>query len=664
MLCAGLILLFAALLAPAQQLPRVWMSYSPVGTIDEDFRDLKDHGVDAISVPRTDFEPGDYLSAARKYGIRLIIRVEVPTVSSFEGAEPAVLIGGAYQGKAIDRFRFAFSPTAQNIVIDAPFYHRDEVYGSYGRYYDGLTAPLRGEVIVKGGEAEAKPRLRILPAKMSPAGKRRWRMQFDLTGVEGDLERVALAVYWQQGLGRGKFRDNPSAFAASTHAALSAETKKVIDQWTRANGGSFPSDVVFAMRFGDECFHFSAHTATAKDVSYPLFDYSESAIRAWRAEHPDIEYPRGAAWTDLFSRQAYANWLYDYHRACARLVKTVKRAAAEAGAPEILVFRNTTRADVFAVSNDRDGSGQQLLAEAFDILHLDPYPVQARRYGDQIPNDMSYMAGLGRRFNKPVVPWMQAHEFYPEGYFGLVHPTPDQVRRMMAEHMVHGPAAVMWLGYSKRNTFPNGRRDSWDEAAKVHAEFRRARPARPKAALAALRPYTVRALRDEDRSVPLDHFFTSTVLRHALIRRGLAYDSFEPLDTEHLRVEELRRYPLILAEMGELDRDSLSPVVSAGVPAVLFIEGADRTNADLALLGARRFIHSVSADGLRTNSASLTLEAADLYQLAPGAEVLASADGKPFAWRFKHVTVIAVRGRENDGSFGSWLSGVIGDLLP
>lgn len=663
MLRAGHIALLTALACPAHQMPSVWMSYSPVGTIEEDFLDLKAHGVDAISVPRNGVDPAVYLAAARKQGIRLIIRVELPTVSSVQGAEPAVLMGGAYHGKAIDRFRFPFSPTSHSIVIDAPFYHREEVYGSYGRYHDGLTSPLRGEVIVNSGGSPTAPRVRILPAKLSPAGEKRWRMQFDLTGVAGDLERVALAVYWQQGPGRGKFRDNPSAFAPSTHQTLAAETRKLIDLWSTANGGGFPSDVVFAMRFGDECFHFSAHTSTAEDVSYPLFDYSESAIRAWQAEHPDMEYPRGAAWTDMFSRRAYANWLYDYHRACARLVKTVKTAAANAGAPGLLVFRNTTRADVFAVSNDRDGSGQQLLAEAFDFLHLDPYPVQARRYGDQIPIDMSYMAGLGRRFNKPVVPWMQAHEFYPQGYFGLVHPSPEQIRRMMAEHMAHGPAAVMWLGYGQQNTFPNGRSDSWQEAAEVHAGFRRAMPARPRAAFAAVRPYTVRALRDEDRSQPLDHFFTSAVLRYAVLRRSLAYDAFEPLDTSRLSVSELRNYPLIFAEMGELDQASLSPIISAGVPAVLFIEGASRADSALAQLGAVRFIEIASDDGLRANSAALNLEAAELYQLAPGAKALATIDGRPFAWRYKHLTVLAVRGRENDDSFMSWLSKTIGELL-
>lgn len=30
---------------------------------------------------------------------------------------------------------------------------------------------------------------------------------------------------------------------------------KAIDKWIQANGGIFPSDVVLAMRFGDECFH-------------------------------------------------------------------------------------------------------------------------------------------------------------------------------------------------------------------------------------------------------------------------------------------------------------------------------------------------------------------------------------------------------------------------
>ena len=48
------------------------------------------------------------------------------------------MMGGAYEGRAIDRFRFSFDPGPHEILIERPIYHREDVYGDRGHYHIGL----------------------------------------------------------------------------------------------------------------------------------------------------------------------------------------------------------------------------------------------------------------------------------------------------------------------------------------------------------------------------------------------------------------------------------------------------------------------------------------------------------------------------------------------
>jgi hypothetical protein len=137
---------------------------------------------------------------------------------------------------------------------------------------------------------------------------------------------------------------------------------------------------------------------------------------------------------------------------------------------------------IFDLSNNLDGSGQELLTQNLDIVHLDPYPVVGGEYTQAIPRDMSYCSGLARRYNKPLVPWMQAHV-----YGKLQHVTPEQVDRMAQEQWEQGVDGIIWLGYG--DTYPNVRPDSWERAAVFHTRLSAAVPPKPKAKLAVLRSY-------------------------------------------------------------------------------------------------------------------------------------------------------------------------------
>jgi hypothetical protein len=275
-----------------------------------------------------------------------------------------------------------------------------------------------------------------------------------------------------------------SAAAESTREALRVSVRQTLKLWADANGGEFPHDVVLAARFGDECFYVTGHTGADAAVNYPLWEYSAPSITAFRKRASAVEYPRTWGFPEVYGEDSYAWWMYSLHENCARLAGIVREEIARA-APGLLLFRNTTRSGVFAFSNDLDGSGPELLTRNLDIAHLDPYPVNARGYGSSIPRDMSYYSGLARRYNRLLIPWMQAHTY--GGPDGLQDVNPEQVDRMAGEQLRQGVDAIMWLGYGQ--TFPKVRPDSWERAGLFHQKLARQLPPKPVARLAVLRSY-------------------------------------------------------------------------------------------------------------------------------------------------------------------------------
>jgi hypothetical protein len=350
--------------------------------------------------------------------------------------------------------------------------------------------------------------------------------------------------------------------------------------------------------------------------------------------------------------------MYVHHRACADLVRTVKETLLGEGLGGLLVLRNITRAGVFSVENDHDGSGLDMLVRELDVAHIDPYPVKAGGYQDTlIPIDMSYVAGLARRHGKYLVPWLQAHTYWPERG-GLTHPSASQISRMLSQQSPHRPDALMWLGYGRGHTFPDGEPEAWRAAGREQESFfaRERTPVRPQ--FLAVRPYTVRALRDVDGNAPQDAFFTETILHDAVVHRGWAYDAMEPLDCASVDPAELRRYPLVLAELGELTGPALAPFEASGVPSILFVEGADRFSIDLSTTGIVRPVRHAAGSGLRVDPASgepFSVEGADLFDLAPGAHPEARVGSSSCAWRKGKLLFVAMRSALRDRALPEWL---------
>ena len=549
--------------------PVAWSSYRKVVSPEADASDLKAHGVGLISSnARTAEDAKKALALARRTGLKYAI--DFPEVTENEqlvrsaGLEPvrAVLIGGVYRGKAVDRHLFSFTAGKQEIVIEPPVYSKvlpytrgsggsgaPKVAERIGHYFPGMSAPLRAEVVVPLKPFDGQQHLRVLPATLTEAppgtrleadsaapelaaageirNRKLYRLSFDLSGLQGAmLDRVGLAVYWACGdqntywmFGHG----NVSACAESTRETLRREVRKRLAVWSEANGGAFPLDVVLAARYGDECFYVTSHL-NSPAVNLPLRDYSEPSLTLFGTRAEGQAYPRTWGFPEVYGPEAYAWWLYTLHESCAQLVGLAREEIAKA-APGLLLFRNTTRAGVFSMANDHDGSGQDLLAQRLDVVHLDPYPVSAGGYGQNIPCDMSYCAGLARRHRRLLIPWMQAHTYGGPG--GLTDVSPEQVDRMAAEQWAHGVDAVMWLGYG--DTFPKVRPDSWERAAAFHARLSRGLPPKPKAALAVLRPYRSWALSSlcEDTVRNPADWMLQQFLHVWSVENGQPYDVFE-----------------------------------------------------------------------------------------------------------------------------------------
>jgi hypothetical protein len=472
------------------------------------------------------------IEVARRTGITWHIDLpeiteDAPLVKE-AGLEPeyALLVGGVFQGRAIDRHLFSFAPTAHRIVIEPPVYNQSFAYArpgtdptryvrDLGHYFPDMPDPLRAEIVVPLRRFDGQQHLRIVPAqiRVAPAGsrpekdsvspdlpesdevrnRRLYELSFDLTGLDGALlDQVGIAVYWPY-TGTSRYwifgRGTVGGRAPSTREALRWHVRRKLRLWRDANDGVFPTDVVKGARFGDECFFITGHL-NGPACSYPLWDFSEPSRNAFAARLPGTEPPRTWGFPEIYGADAYAVWLHALHEGCAELCGLI-RDEIRSEAPGLALFRNTTRMGIFDLCNEHDGSGQELLAQNLDIIHLDPYPVGGWGYGPQIVRDVSYCAGLARRFRKPLIPWMQAHTY--GGPEGLQHVTADQVRRMCDEQWAQGVSGVMWLGYGNRYTFPLTQPASWEEAGAFHHKLTRRRPPRPKPELAVLRGYRARA---------------------------------------------------------------------------------------------------------------------------------------------------------------------------
>lgn len=610
--------------------PRAWVSYREwegkdmAASTERDFADLKAHGVTLVSMNAKSVEDAKIkLALARKHGMKFHIQLnkmnEREDMMKEMGLQPidALMIGGIYKGRAIDRFLFEFTAGKHSIVVEQPVYNAAFAYRSRkdttlpyeareqsGHYFPDMPAPVKAEIIVPEKLFDGQQHLRIIPASIEELStdtvlseesvtaemrsadeiknRKLYKITFDLTGLDKALlNKVGVAVYWPFH-GSDKWyvfgHGTVSMAAETSHEAARRDAQKQLQVWKDANGGVFPLDVVIASRMGDEHFYITGHLYEPnKTVNFPLWDYSEPALQVYKKNAGPIQYPRTWGYPEIYGADAYAWWLFTLHQNSAGLIKAIVDEA-EKIAPGILLFRNTTRAGIFSLANDHDGSGPELLTQQMNTVHLDPYPVGGAWWGgagyrDDIIRDMSYYSGLARRYNRLLIPWMQAHIY--GGPTGLQHVTPEQVKRMGSEQYAMGVDAIMWLGYgpTQNNTFPSTRPDSWEQAAKFHQQLIQHPPAKPVAKLAVLRSYKAWALTSYNDSSVLNpqDWLLQQWLEVWSVKNRQPYDVFEipPVMTAVQREtleQELKKYKYIVSTLPWQNAWVVSSIANAVKP--------------------------------------------------------------------------------------------------
>jgi len=416
--------------------------------------------------------------------------------------DTAVMIGGIYQGKAIDRHVFSFSAGPHAIVVEPP-----ETMS--GKPFQPLGPTFKAEVVVPLRPFDGRQHLKVVAADIEQLDGRKAKLSFDLTGLDGALlDKVGIACYWRDDPAVDAWKKGISAhvtpFSESTREMTRRLVRWCLDPWTKANGGTFPSDTVTMLRFGDECFLVTNPIGGGSvRVNYPIWDYCEPALARFAETAPGLEYPRTWGFPEIYGADAYAIFLYNLHKTCAELVEVAVQEAKRYN-PDMRIIRNTTRFGAWSLENDHDGSGNELLAKVLDAVHLDPYGVRRNGYDiTTIPEDIGYASGFARRFGKPLFPWLQAHEFGE-----LVNPSANDIRRIFEQHLAYAPDGIMWLGYGLSHHWGapgcdgdewrkkgGASSDSWEAIGEVHQRFKAmGKLPRPRARLAVLRPYVSRAI--------------------------------------------------------------------------------------------------------------------------------------------------------------------------
>lgn len=658
---------------------RVWMSYvNVVNSVDEDFRDMKAHGIDGVEINMypaiwvgDELDLRQALACARKYGIQLAFTIENITLRADRLAAhgitptPCVMIGGVYQGKAIDWNRYSFAPERQDILIGKPVFGSDWTLGN-GSYYAELLPPHHAEVVVKEKDYDGRQHLSIIPASIEAASEHTYRMQFDLSGARGDLDNVMLAVYWRM---RGPIFEQPqpanyfgntaSPHAVGTANGLRAQLRHEIGRWSEANGGKFPADVVMGIRVGDEDFLQTVPNGPANPAqSMPLWDYSDEAIAAFKRLNPDDTYPRHWTFQEAFGERAYADWMWSYHRACANLLRTAKDALRQAGLDSLRIYRNLTRCSTFYVGNDHGGMGLDMCAYEMDIVSADPYPASDRGYNDSsIPRDMGYVAGLARRHRKELMPWMQGHE--------IQHPSVAHLNRLYEQHIAQEPTRIMYLGYGGHErpprgtaaTFPGGNPDSWEESRRLNVQFRQRVRGDAKARVAAVRDYHVWSLNSFGSADCLDRLFTD-ILGEISDPHGTPFDPIEVRSLDALNWEELEQYGLVVVALPrKVPQYCWRRFAELPGKCILLASDCESLAEDGATTGVHSSCETVHGGEVTTvDGVVLPTLYARRVEVSPNAHTLGTYGNATCIWRVGSIVYVSARIRhEAVPAFVEWL---------
>ncbi|MFW5998586.1 MAG: hypothetical protein ACOCP5_02410 [Halanaerobiaceae bacterium] len=644
--------------------PRVWVTYNKNhDSLEKDFQDLTEHGVAGITVNPEDEKKSVFLQLARKYGIKM--QISIPEVTENMGIvkkhglkpAPAIMLGGAYQGKAIDRNLFQLEPGVHTLEIEEPIYDKEKCYGDCGHYFPDLGLPLKAEIVIPQKNYDGRQHLTIKKADIQSSQKENYyKISFNLSRKDGDLSRIGIALYWHYE-GTDQYwifgEGNVTSWAESTRRALELEVKEKVEKWKTANGGEFPRDEVVSARFGDECFYITSHL-NAEEVSYPLWDYSQEAISEFKKLRPEDEYPRTWGFPEIYGPDAYGDWMYILHKGTAELCKLVSNAFQKYET-KVQVLRNITRNGVFALPNYHDGTGLQMLVQNLDIVHLDPYPCFGENnYRERtIPRDMAYVCGLARRFNKPVLPWMQSHSYWA-GRGGLDHPEPGQIKKMMEQQMEFNPMSIMWLAYP--GTFGE-KPVTWEIAKKMHKKYVKLNNEPVKVPVAVVRFYNVWSLVTASGD-SMDKFLTDEVIEWIQFEKGLTYDSLEVRNALNLDQNELNKYDIIITYLPPAGKEALIKFKRTGQNTIIFYDNKKWLEQAASEAGIKD-VYSFENNSMKSiqleSAPEISLRVINYVNCKEECKILGTTDDKTVIWKYHNLIFVGISPESKISNISEWL---------
>jgi hypothetical protein len=665
--------------ATKDDFPRVWISSEDHADAAH-FADLATHGAQVIETE--DFK------RAREHGLQIMFMVgrigPQDVIRMGMTPEYAVAIGGTYNDLSIESHTFPFTKGQHTIEIFQPWFYapfdwKRQQYltnnRTFGDYFGEFSTDraFKAEVLVKQRDYDGKQHLAIVPATVTERKRHSLFVTFDLSNIDGDLDHTMLAVYWRA--------SQLSPAAASTREAMVQSIRAKLDKFTEENGGTFPADVVRALRFGDECFLMTGFAHSPK-ASLPLYEYSESGLAGFCKLNGGDGYPRVWGFPEVFGVNAYRDWLYAYHKATAELVKAVVTEVHKVST-RILVFRNPTRFNptTFAtLPNDHDGCGTQLLAEQFDMINADPYPVS--HTGDSqyvnpdrdprpgyiesiIPLECAYWSGLIRRYDKKFVCWLQAHTFAKD----LQHISPSDAHHIYDQVARYNPDGIMWLGYKPGDTtespflgmtLPDARPETWKAIRSINYRAQRDL-GRPKAKpnVAVLRFYAERSLVDLERHNLHDRFLTERILTGLTMDLDIPYDIFEYYKKEDVDPRVLRSYQQVILCVMDLDGLPLDQFAKEKIPLSIVCWNGASLAAHSGFTGVK-FSNPLAAGAVvasRAGKAQLSAALAVGATLEGSASALAKSGEQSCLWRQRNAVIATFIPQDpfDDGEYVRWL---------
>lgn len=547
-------------------------SMSNISRINSTFNDAQSKGIQVFEI-RGQYYAGEtetanqtllqeIISASRRTGIKVAVPLRDITENGrtwlnstqLTYANSAILIGGQYNSLALDRFIFSFTNTNQSVLIEKPRYHITPgfAYDTQNVTYFPVDQMVKCEyVVLNGGYSNnLRQNLSIIPCQSyTQYNSTMWNVTFDLTMFPaGQNSTIAFAPYWNS-------TQFLSLYNNGTAQILRDDIDIKVSQWTTANGGTFPSDVVAYFKYGDEDFYTTSTEArTQNGVSMGLFDYSNETIQQFNLLNGVDEYPRATAinpstnipYIYWYGSKAHEDWLNIYHIGTANLISVAQDEIANLGL-NVSLYRIITRSGMNnptdPIFNKYGGVGYTKHMNELNITAIDPYPYFNSGYTPTyVMTDGSYLQGITAHNNKSGQIYLQS-QYAP--YVGLANPTPNIIGLNYIQALLSDIDSVQWFDYDNRgfnglsqSTFPN-QTNSWNEVSKL-TRTQNYLQSNYTAKVAVIIPYEVFATDYVGDGYTEDLYFQYFL--NFLTVSGLKYDLYEIYNMSELDLAKLQTY--------------------------------------------------------------------------------------------------------------------------